>query len=1268
MWQSIRCDILTANSGGSAMEFIGPRLRAHAMFVAQRILKTLSKSELAKQKIKALAKVEEWDELNDAAFGELLLKVFEKFEILQGVPFVAYGIDKGLALFREIRKRTDFKSQLAQGGEVKADLARAETIFKALIGMAHPKAPLILALEDMHLLDDEMAGLVAALSVFDPKRPVMVIGTSWPESSERETYRALMDLLSQADIKEPPRLLHVGSASGTLAFPRLSVADRGKFVKEYAPKTSPAMATKVAKAYENPFAIKLAMSSGGMQRRIKGGKLHITDRDLRNNPKNIEDIYRARWQELPKSVKQLLTAAVSLTPHLESSQGRLFFFLKEPFQEAIDIQRQIHGWTWGFDETLESALGRHSWLYTLPDSNGLDYQFKEWFMQEIARSHLIDSWSEDEIFSFRNTCARQLGLSLVNTVSKNESETAEIMNWRDTRTQRACRFLLALQALGGLNELPAKAIRISELTLGDEAREHQRFNKVLAYFKPEYFPLDTKFGIWGRATRLWVLSILQPSLKALREADVLCSKTHLHDVESGVYWNLLLSKERILRGLCMDEDALTLMRQTLPKVRHIHGKLGDFTLSWEFAIARNLANMHMYKQCANAIVRCERLLSASKMSDKEWFLEEIHRLKWRIRPGKETAGEVQIDLDKKMPISSMHDYSPNDVINHAESMLGPVRAYDYATSVAELRILISRAEEIGDEAEELRGRLLSNLAQALYRYHSLSVDDSFKDDLRRVSEQAFMSISSKQANETRSYFYALLSRADQLNLIGDYDQAENCLNELQKLSNLHRNRQVTKLDYLWAKTYTSFVKAAQHRDPKDIASYRKSVEEIIDFKRKYGFNSSGNARELMRLFEMEKNWTLLLKIAKKAVTDNSVNDDPDSYSDYLYFYSVASVHKGKFSHASHQLFNSAVEITQSSTIAAFRKIEVLYKLILQLQELYFPLLTSQIADLLLGQEQSLGELTDSFRRNVLRLAGDVYWDIADFDRYISTYNLFLEYESSNKADTSNPHVLFALMQLEYAAQLRLPSSARNPRRMEKLTEAAVKYFGSDDGLAISGSISSLEFQPEERFVSQIEMYLSTVAGAAPLASGIRARAQFLQSKFLLQSDPKSALILLKGINGSLMAGTDSDTTVDAGELLLAYLQGLLNLNEFLEVERSCVLLLEYATQSQYPNWKLLIAYVELKIELNLKIRKYLAAEELCRQMISSMDERFGKYHLYSLRVHVFLARAYIGARMRDEYVQTMRIIRRKFNPDYFTDDYIQEISNELAKHKSSPWA
>ena len=236
--------------------------------------------------------------------------------------------------------------------------------------------PAVVVVEDIHLMGEAFAEFLQVLQARNTVRPVLIVGTAWPEAHDRPAYAAWRDTALGAGQLE------------VLDVPDLPAADLREFVRTAASNVEPADADRLVRHYPNPLALQLFLGLKSTQGRIKRhhGALPIDVSELAGLPReDVRDLYRAMWLELPEPVRHILAlAAGTLPPHTDLTWP----FLPEIVTAAGIVTGNLHAANAAdtVQQKLQAAVAVHHWIVpTLPTGA---YRFREAVLDDIAAESL----------------------------------------------------------------------------------------------------------------------------------------------------------------------------------------------------------------------------------------------------------------------------------------------------------------------------------------------------------------------------------------------------------------------------------------------------------------------------------------------------------------------------------------------------------------------------------------------------------------------------------------------------------------------------------------------------------------------------------------------------------------------------------------------------------------------------------------------------------------------------------------------------------------
>ena len=400
-WLQVQCGQAPSGALIPTIELMWPSLRAHAKFVAESWRRVASLRERGTRKVIDQAR-DEAKSLGTEASIEALSRVLAAFDV--AVPGLGWIATSGVRAATSYHKRQEFKGSIEAGGELSQGLQPPEELALQLLRMAHGKLPLVVVVEDAHLMDEGLGEALRLLAESGPQAPpVLVIVTAWPEGRTRDGYQQWrQELLSPVDGQVRGLLVADGSA---YPFPSLNLNDRVQLVREYAADTDRATAELMANKWTNPYALRLALSSGRMQRRIRDDAFNVTPEHLEAMPVEIQDLYRDRWRELPEGVRQALMLAAGALPD-PGDDGSVWPYLVDVVTHATAQSGLLND-----PGQLTAALGEASnpLEWSRIEDRDLDLvAFREWVLQRIALDNYQAEYDKAESRGFTESVAEEI--------------------------------------------------------------------------------------------------------------------------------------------------------------------------------------------------------------------------------------------------------------------------------------------------------------------------------------------------------------------------------------------------------------------------------------------------------------------------------------------------------------------------------------------------------------------------------------------------------------------------------------------------------------------------------------------------------------------------------------------------------------------------------------------------------------------------------------------------------------------------------------------
>jgi tetratricopeptide (TPR) repeat protein len=484
-WLQVQCGEAPSGALIPVIELMWPSLRAHAKFVAEAWRRAASQEERIKRGVKDHV-VDEAKDLGTEASMETLSRLLSVFDV--AVPGLGLIVSKASQAATAVYQKQKFKGLIAAGGELDEDLRPPEELALNLLRMSHPKLPVVVVVEDAHLMD---AGLAEALSILahagriDPRTPpVLVIATAWPEGRARETYERWRQELLEPDIGPPLAMLIADESPHP--FPRLTLHDRVRMVREHAAQTDQATAELVAAKWTNTFALALALTGDELQDFREGDAFVVQADDLRGMSESIEDLYRDRWKALPNHVQQALMLASGAVPPA-TDDGSVWPFM-------VDVVASAAARSGILDEPetvrvgLSEANSPHAWTRLMEEDCDLS-RFREWAQGFVARNAF-------ERRRYRKTGDFIAALADELATRINLARGDDFILARDPESLAIVRWLLALQPARNDDAAASAALTLALTLEGDRSREIVEM--LTEPDRLDLLPRDSPSAFWAR--------------------------------------------------------------------------------------------------------------------------------------------------------------------------------------------------------------------------------------------------------------------------------------------------------------------------------------------------------------------------------------------------------------------------------------------------------------------------------------------------------------------------------------------------------------------------------------------------------------------------------------------------------------------------------------------------------------------------------------------------------------------------------------------------
>jgi tetratricopeptide (TPR) repeat protein len=217
-----------------------------------------------------------------------------------GLGVLVLAAKWGAQGLREGRLAAEASPVVDAAGRGRPDLV--DELAPALERLGAAGLPIVIVIEDLHLADESLVELLARLLAARDAR-VLVISTAWRGLLD-EDDRAAHRLLGRV----PPDRVHRVLADEVVA--DLAPSEREVIVRAMLPAVSAGNAGLLAARYANPWALQLACNV----RWVRDAEVDLTADEVAELPRDIDDLFKVLWGELPQDTRNVLMVAALSTP------------------------------------------------------------------------------------------------------------------------------------------------------------------------------------------------------------------------------------------------------------------------------------------------------------------------------------------------------------------------------------------------------------------------------------------------------------------------------------------------------------------------------------------------------------------------------------------------------------------------------------------------------------------------------------------------------------------------------------------------------------------------------------------------------------------------------------------------------------------------------------------------------------------------------------------------------------------------------------------
>ncbi len=490
LWWTLTCDAGSNALRAPVSYELAQQIEAHRAFATEARRKATPLSQRFTRTV-----VDNWRSLSGEYSPDAGLEIAQSASGF-ALPGAGMAIDAVIAGVRYWVGRHRLLERIGAGGALDDPLAAPSEIFQSLASLAHPDIPMVLAIEDMHLMGPDLAVLTTLLG--QPGLPwrTLVVGTAWPEVDPETPFGMWLESAM------PDRALDEQGA------PRVQVTDLqpldetalAQLIRHFAPNTADETVHRVAAKWTNPFALQLLLTDEGVQQdNIRKGALELTDDEITDLPGDVYSLYERRWKALPPDVRYSLMAAVATLPEDVVDSPSAWPFIFSIVAEVASARRpstNLHE----AESALSLAATHYDWIRTLDRSIDLGH-FKEWALAQIA----AESSQRDRSLKDPATISRTVDLLAAQVAVWLDDRKTSIMELRDEpRARIICRWLLAIADRDDNSEAIAVAAAVVALDLAKSFQYQTAIElcwrndrwKRLRRFHPGTDSFLTSLGTW----------------------------------------------------------------------------------------------------------------------------------------------------------------------------------------------------------------------------------------------------------------------------------------------------------------------------------------------------------------------------------------------------------------------------------------------------------------------------------------------------------------------------------------------------------------------------------------------------------------------------------------------------------------------------------------------------------------------------------------------------------------------------------------------------
>ena len=310
-WWGLNCERLSSGTSQDVVSAMRSQLEAHTLPL------TMARRQVEgwTDKTRRLT-VGAVDQVRSAFVDEGLGAAFDVLKkhgisIPCGPTLVKWGI-QGLGVsWRTVHEFNRLKKEILLGEQVRSALRTAsQELADVIVSLSLREIPVIVAIEDMHLMGRELPAFLDAVSS-RRSSPVLVIGTVWPEGESNGVYRRWLNKAQKLGVAQ------------RIKIPVLGSDELSSMIQEEAPRTSEDDLLWISGRLNNPFLIRLWLSERRTWDHIEGhhGAVVVKDEGFWL-PEDVVAVLKGRWDELDGAVSASVLYAAAISPDVDGSACR----------------------------------------------------------------------------------------------------------------------------------------------------------------------------------------------------------------------------------------------------------------------------------------------------------------------------------------------------------------------------------------------------------------------------------------------------------------------------------------------------------------------------------------------------------------------------------------------------------------------------------------------------------------------------------------------------------------------------------------------------------------------------------------------------------------------------------------------------------------------------------------------------------------------------------------------------------------------------------